>query len=98
MLESSNRTVFFVSESTGITAETMGHSLLSQFPHLDFTYIQRPFVDTETKAAISYLRPPLMLNAYAKFAKSVVHQVDMPRLILAKVKLKSHNNSMINMA
>jgi len=50
MLESSNRTVFFVSESTGITAETMGHSLLSQFPHLDFTYIQRPFVDTETKA------------------------------------------------
>lgn len=50
MLDSSNRTVFFVSESTGITAETMGHSLLSQFPHLDFTYIQRPYVDTEERA------------------------------------------------
>lgn len=50
MLDSSNRTVFFVSESTGITAETMGHSLLSQFPHLDFTYIQRPYVDTEKRA------------------------------------------------
>ena len=50
MLDSSNRTVFFVSESTGITAETMGHSLLSQFPHLDFTYIQRPYVDSEKRA------------------------------------------------
>lgn len=50
MVESSNRTVFFVSESTGITAETMGHSLLSQFPHLDFTYINRPYVNTIYKA------------------------------------------------
>ncbi len=50
MLDSPNRTVFFVSESTGITAETMGHSLLSQFPHLDFTYLQRPYVDTEKRA------------------------------------------------
>ena len=50
MLDSPNRTVFFVSESTGITAETMGHSLLSQFPHLDFTYLQRPYINTEEKA------------------------------------------------
>jgi len=46
------RTVFFVSESTGITAETLGHSLLSQFPHIDFTYIQRPFVDSEERALV----------------------------------------------
>lgn len=52
MLENSERIVFFVSESTGITAETLGHSLLSQFPHLVFTYHQRPFVDTEAKAQI----------------------------------------------
>ena len=51
MVDSSNRTVFFVSESTGITAETMGHSLLSQFPHIDFTYLQRPYVNTDEKAA-----------------------------------------------
>ena len=44
------RTVFFVSESTGITAETLGNSLLSQFPHIEFTYLQRSFVDTEKKA------------------------------------------------
>ena len=50
MVDHPNRTVFFVSESTGITSETMGHSLLSQFPHIDFTYIQRPYVDTVEKA------------------------------------------------
>ncbi len=50
MVNSRQRTVFFVSESTGITAETMGHSLLSQFPHLEFTYLQRPYVDSEEKA------------------------------------------------
>lgn len=50
MSDTSQRTVFFVSESTGITAETLGQSLLSQFPHIDFTYHQRPFVDSEEKA------------------------------------------------
>jgi [pyruvate, water dikinase]-phosphate phosphotransferase / [pyruvate, water dikinase] kinase len=34
----SSRTVFFVSDSTGITAHTLGHSLLSQFDHLIFEY------------------------------------------------------------
>ncbi len=33
-----SRTVFFVSDSTGITAHTLGHSLLSQFDHLSFEY------------------------------------------------------------
>jgi len=50
MQKNSKRTVYFVSESTGITAETLGHSLLSQFPHIEFTYHQRSFVDTEKKA------------------------------------------------
>jgi regulator of PEP synthase PpsR (kinase-PPPase family) len=44
------RTVFFVSESTGITAETLGHSLLSQFPSIEFVYRHRPFIDTLKKA------------------------------------------------
>jgi len=50
MINSRQRTVFIVSESTGITAETMAHSLLSQFPHLEFTYHQRSFIDSENKA------------------------------------------------
>ena len=32
----SRRTVFFLSDQTGVTAETMGHSLLTQFEGLEF--------------------------------------------------------------
>ena len=31
-----NRRAFFVSDRTGITAETLGASLLTQFPDIDF--------------------------------------------------------------
>lgn len=44
-----DRTVFFVSDGTGITAETFGHSVLTQFP-LRFRQIRMPFVDTLEKA------------------------------------------------
>ncbi|MBC3935383.1 pyruvate, water dikinase regulatory protein [Undibacterium rugosum] len=44
-----NRTVFFVSDGTGITAETFGHSVLTQFD-LKFRQIRLPFVDTLDKA------------------------------------------------
>ena len=30
------RSVFFISDGTAITAETLGHSLLAQFPNVDF--------------------------------------------------------------
>ncbi len=43
------RTVFFVSDGTGITAETFGHSVLAQFD-LIFREIRLPFVDTIDKA------------------------------------------------
>jgi [pyruvate, water dikinase]-phosphate phosphotransferase / [pyruvate, water dikinase] kinase len=45
----SNRTVFFVSDGTGITAETFGNSIMNQFsirPH----HVRRPFIDTADKA------------------------------------------------
>jgi [pyruvate, water dikinase]-phosphate phosphotransferase / [pyruvate, water dikinase] kinase len=45
-----NRTVFFVSESTGITAETLGHSLLSQFDTLSFEQVYMPYINTELRA------------------------------------------------
>lgn len=44
------RTVFFVSDRTGITAETLGHSLLSQFENIEFKQITLPFIDTLDKA------------------------------------------------
>ena len=45
----SARTVFFVSDGTGITAETFGHSVLTQFD-LRFKQIRLPFIDTLDKA------------------------------------------------
>ncbi|MFC7287105.1 pyruvate, water dikinase regulatory protein [Herminiimonas glaciei] len=45
----STRTVFFVSDGTGITAETFGHSVLTQF-ELRFKQVRLPFIDTPDKA------------------------------------------------
>jgi [pyruvate, water dikinase]-phosphate phosphotransferase / [pyruvate, water dikinase] kinase len=45
-----NRTAFFISDRTGITAEMLGHSLLTQFEHVSFTEITLPFVDSREKA------------------------------------------------
>ena len=44
------RTVFFVSDQTGVTAETMGHSLLTQFEGLEFRQVTLPFIATVDKA------------------------------------------------
>jgi regulator of PEP synthase PpsR (kinase-PPPase family) len=46
----SQRTVFFVSDQTGVTAETLGHSLLTQFDGLEFRPVTLPFVSTVDKA------------------------------------------------
>jgi regulator of PEP synthase PpsR (kinase-PPPase family) len=45
-----NRSVFFISDGTGITAETKGHSLLAHFPDYHFHMVRMPFIDTEEKA------------------------------------------------
>ncbi|CAK0753497.1 putative phosphoenolpyruvate synthase regulatory protein [Gammaproteobacteria bacterium] len=44
------RTIFFVSDRTGITVETLGHSLLTQFENVQFKTVNLPFVDTPGKA------------------------------------------------
>lgn len=54
------RPVYFISDSTGITAETVGHSLLSHFDGQSFDEIILSFVDTEQKAR----------NAIDRIAKS----------------------------
>jgi regulator of PEP synthase PpsR (kinase-PPPase family) len=45
-----NRTVFFVSDQTGVTAETMGHSLLTQFEGLKLKTVTLPFIASPAKA------------------------------------------------
>lgn len=43
------RTVFLISDSTGITLEKLSHSLLSQFPQVNFTIMTHRYIDTTTK-------------------------------------------------
>jgi regulator of PEP synthase PpsR (kinase-PPPase family) len=44
-----NRSVFFVSDGTGITAETFGNAILAQF-EFEYRHIRLPFIDSITKA------------------------------------------------
>jgi regulator of PEP synthase PpsR (kinase-PPPase family) len=44
------RTVFFVSDGTGITVEMLGHSLLTQFDGIQFEQTTVPFIDSVEKA------------------------------------------------
>lgn len=47
---SKRRSVFFISDRTGITAESLGRSLLSQFEGISFEKITLPFLDSVEKA------------------------------------------------
>jgi regulator of PEP synthase PpsR (kinase-PPPase family) len=44
-----NRSVFFVSDGTGITAETLGNSILAQFAAKP-RHVRKPFIDSVEKA------------------------------------------------
>ena len=57
------RTIFYVSDGTGITAETIGHSLLTQFDVVAFDTFRIPFVDAEDKARAATVR---IKTAYAQ--------------------------------
>jgi len=49
-ITSVSRPVFFVSDRTGITAENLGHALLTQFSSMSFAHHSMPFIDSEEKA------------------------------------------------
>ena len=50
-MQSTMRTMFYVSDRTAITAETIGHSLLAQFEGaLDYREVTIPYVDSPEKA------------------------------------------------
>ena len=50
MSQDEKRTVFFLSDRTGITAENLGHSLLTQFNLADFKQMTLPFINSVDKA------------------------------------------------
>lgn len=81
------RHVYFLSNRTAITAETLGHSLLAQFPDTAFSTVTIPFVDSEPKAQkiverirISYERSgkkPIVISTMAdEKISAVIHQSD----------------------
>ena len=81
------RTVFFVSDQTGVTAETMGHSLLTQFEGLDFRQVTLPFISTVDKAeetvrkinataAADRLRPVVFSTLVKAELRSIVKGAD----------------------
>lgn len=45
-----SRTAFFISDGTGITAETLGRSLLAQFENIDIHMVTKPYIDSMEKA------------------------------------------------
>lgn len=49
-MNATHRTVCFVSDRTGVTTETLGHSLLSQFEGLQFKSVTMPFVSDAHQA------------------------------------------------
>jgi len=83
----SRRTVFFVSDQTGVTAETMGHSLLTQFDGLEFRPVTLPFVSSVDKAeeavrkinlaaVDSGLRPIIFSTLVQEEVRAVVKRAD----------------------
>ncbi len=44
------RTAFFISDGTGITAESLGRSLLAQFEKVEIRMITKPYIDSVEKA------------------------------------------------
>jgi len=77
--------VYFLSNRTAITAETLGHSLLAQFPDINFSSVTIPFVDSTQKAyklvdrinaenTDSELRPIIISTMADEEVSSIIHQ------------------------
>ncbi|MGA4236454.1 posphoenolpyruvate synthetase regulatory kinase/phosphorylase PpsR [Ralstonia nicotianae] len=78
------RTVFIVSDGTGITAETFSHSILAQF-EMKFRQVRIPFVDTVDKAHVAVskineaflvegMKPIVFTTLVDAEANRIVHQ------------------------
>ncbi|MBC7501799.1 MAG: kinase/pyrophosphorylase [Herminiimonas sp.] len=76
------RTVFFVSDGTGITAETFGHSVLTQF-ELRFKQIRMPFIDTLEKAheAVRKINDSGKLDGHRPIVFSTLVKADLSTVV-----------------
>ncbi len=78
----SARTVFFVSDGTGITAETFGHSVLTQFD-LRFKQIRLPFIDTLDKAhdALRKINDAFAIDGQRPIVFSTLVKADLSKVV-----------------
>ena len=76
--------VFFVSDRTGITAEALGRSLLTQFNKDDCRYTMLPYIDTEEKIS------SVIQQIHA--AKNDTRQV----IVFSSLSSKEHRQQLIN--
>jgi regulator of PEP synthase PpsR (kinase-PPPase family) len=89
---SNRRTVFFISDRTGITAEMLGNSLLSQFEDFQFQRQTIPFVDSAEKIAAAIQRvndaadrdgkPPVVFSSVVDEAASETIRCEVRALTL----------------
>ena len=80
-------TVFFISDGTGITAETFGNSILSQFA-IKPRHVRRPFIDSTDKA--HQVVREINHTAQVENRKPIVFVTLVNPEILAVVKERSH--------
>jgi regulator of PEP synthase PpsR (kinase-PPPase family) len=73
---SDRRTVFFISDRTGITAEMLGNSLLTQFENVHFHRVTIPFVDSMEKVADAVRQVNATANAEGRRPVVVSSVVD----------------------
>mgnify|MGYP000609003432 CR=1 FL=1 len=79
------RTVFIISDGTGITAETFSHSVLSQFESVSFKQVRIPFVDSVEKADGVVLRINKCANEQG--VQPIVFTTLVNQDVLSRVKL-----------
>jgi hypothetical protein len=81
------RTVFFISDGTGLTAEALGHSLLTQFEDVEFKQIRIPFLESIEQAQdavarinaqgeVDGMRPIVFTTLVNQALAAIVHQAD----------------------
>ena len=77
------RVVFFVSDQTGVTAETLGHSLLTQFASQDFRQVTLPFIDSDDKAhaAVASINATADDEALQPIVFSTIVQPDLREIV-----------------
>ena len=77
------RVVFFVSDQTGVTGETLGHSLITQFAGQNFRQMTLPFIDTEDKAkeAVRIIDATSVDKALQPIVFSTIVQPDLREIV-----------------